>query len=66
MSQTDKKDNLNPSIKDPSTHPTNPNPKPGMKDNDQKTATDKPPVKTDDSKNTADKSSAGMSGDSKR
>lgn len=71
MSQTDKKENQNPSIKDPSnkdpsTNPTNQNPKPGMKDDDQKTATDKPPMKTDETKNTGGKSSTGMSGDNKR
>lgn len=68
MSQTDKKENQNPSIKDPSNKDpsTNQNPKPGMKDDDQKTATDKPPMKTDETKNTGGKSSTGMSGDNKR
>lgn len=58
MSQSDKKDMPNPSIKDPSsnpsTQPSNPSAKPAMKDDEHKTATDKPAVKADDQKTSSD------------
>ena len=66
MSQNDKKDNQNPSIKDPSSNPSNPTSKPGMKDDDNKTGNDKQNLKADDNKTSGDKSSTGTSGNNKR
>jgi hypothetical protein len=66
MSQHDKKDTPNPPIKDPSSNPSNPSAKPGMKEDDHKTGSDKPAVKTDEQKSNDGKSGTSMSGDSKR
>ena len=70
MSQNDKKDNQNPSIKDPSSNqssnPSNPNAKPGMKEDEHKTGTGKSDMKNDDHKTASDKSGTNTSGDSKR
>lgn len=67
MSQSDKKDSPKPAITAPSSNPSNPsspsNPsaKPGMKNDDHKSSSDKPTVKAGDGK-----SSSGMSDHSKR
>lgn len=66
MNHNDKKENQNPPIKDPSSNPSNPNAKPGMKEDDHKSGTDKSNLKTDDHKTGSDKSSTTTSGDSKR
>ena len=76
MNHNDKKENQNPpikdpsikdpAIKDPSSNPSNPTSKPGMKDDDNKTGSDKQNLKADDQKASGDKSSTGTSGNNKR